>query len=94
MMLLKKISLEEYILSKKTLQTIQSFLFSYKMRVFVQLTLEPPSGFEHGSGSKVDSVLHSSEVYKMSIRNSGNLEVKSKLPPQSGSPLEAVEPHP
>ena len=25
---------------------------------------------------------------------SGNLVVKSKLPPQSGSSLEAVEPHP
>ena len=35
-------------------------------------------------GSKVDSAFHPSK----------NLVVKSKLPPRSGSSLEAVEPHP
>ena len=30
----------------------------------------------------------------LTLRISGNLVVKSKLPPQSGSTLEAVEPHP
>ena len=32
-------------------------------------------------GSKVDSVIHHSKVDKMSIRNSGNLVVKSKPSP-------------
>ena len=47
-------------------------------------------------GSKVDSAFHPSEVGKMSTvpEISGNLVVKSKLPPRSGSSLEAVEPHP
>ena len=41
---------------------------------------------------KVDSAFHPSEVDKMSTRISGNLVIKSKLPPQSC--LEAVELHP
>ena len=45
-------------------------------------------------GSKVDSAFHHSEVGKMSTRNIWELSDKSKLPPQSGSSLEAVEPHP
>ena len=45
-------------------------------------------------GSKVDSVFHPSEVDKMSSGNSGNLVIKSKLPPRNYSSLEAVEPHP
>ena len=36
-------------------------------------------------GSKVDSPFHPSEVNQMSIGNSGNLVVKSKLSPRSGS---------
>ena len=32
--------------------------------------------------------------YRILPRTSGNLVVKSKLPPRSGSSLEAVEPHP
>ena len=43
-------------------------------------------------GSKVDSVFHPSKVDKMSTKYIW--ELKSKLPPQSGSSLEAVEPHP
>ena len=43
-------------------------------------------------GSKADSVFHPSEVDKMSTRNF--LVVKNKLPPRSGSSLEALEPHP
>ena len=46
------------------------------------------------SGSKVDSAFHPSEVNKMSIRNFWDLVVKSKLPSQSGSSLDAVEPLP
>ena len=46
------------------------------------------------SGSKVDSAFHPSEVGKMSTRNFWELSGKSKLPPQSGFSLEAVEPHP
>ena len=34
------------------------------------------------------------EINKVVPGISGNLVVKSKLPPQSGSSLEAVEPHP
>ena len=45
-------------------------------------------------GSKVDSAFHPSEVDKVSIRNFCDLVVKSKLPPRSGSSLEAVEPPP
>ena len=46
-------------------------------------------------GSKVDSAFHPSEVDKISTRRiSGNLVVKSKLPPRIGSSLETVEPHP
>ena len=45
-------------------------------------------------GSKVDSAFHPSEVNEVSTRNFWGLVVKSKLPPQSGSSLEAVEPHP
>ena len=45
-------------------------------------------------GSKVDLAFHPSEVDKMSTRNFWELVVKSKLPPPSGSSLEAVEPHP
>ena len=45
-------------------------------------------------GSKVDSAFHPSEVGKMSTRNFWELSGKSKLPPRSGSSLEAVEPHP
>ena len=44
--------------------------------------------------SKVDSAFHPSEVDKVSTRNFWGLVVKSKLPPRSGSRLEAVEPHP
>ena len=45
-------------------------------------------------GSKVNSAVHPSEVDKMSTWDFWELMVKSKLPPQSGSSLEAVEPHP
>ena len=43
--------------------------------------------------SKDDSAFYLSEVDKMSNKSSGNLVVKSKLSPRSGSGLEAVEPH-
>ena len=43
-------------------------------------------------GSKVDSAFHPSGVDKMSTRNSGNLVVKGKLSPGSGSSLDTVEP--
>ena len=43
---------------------------------------------------KVDSAFHPSEVDKMSTRNIWELVIKSKLPLQSGTSLEAVEPHP
>ena len=46
---------------------------------------EPLGGF------KFDSACHPFEVDKMSA---GNLAVKSKLLPLSGSSLEVVEPHP
>ena len=49
---------------------------------------------EPQGGSEVDSAFHPSEVGKMSTRNFWELVVKSKLPPQSGSSLETVEPHP
>ena len=45
-------------------------------------------------GSKVESDFHPSEVDKMSVRNFWELSVIKYLPPQSGSSLEAVEPHP
>ena len=45
-------------------------------------------------GSKVDSAFHPPEVNKMSTRNFWELSGKNKLPPRSGSSLEAVEPHP
>ena len=45
-------------------------------------------------GSKVDSAFHPSEVDKMSTRIYWELSGKNKLTPQSGSSLEAVEPHP
>ena len=44
-------------------------------------------------GSKVDSAFHPSEVGKMSTRNFWELSGKSKLPPRSGSSLEAIELH-
>ena len=44
------------------------------------------------SGSKVDSAFHTSEVDKVP-GISGDLVVKSKLPPRSGSSLEVVEPY-
>ena len=39
-------------------------------------------------------VEHVPEEVKESIKNKNNLVAKSKLPPRSGSSLEAVEPHP
>ena len=45
-------------------------------------------------GSKVNSAFHPSKFDKMSTRNFWELVVKSKLPPRSGSGLEADEPHP
>ena len=45
-------------------------------------------------GSKVDSAFHSSKVDKMGTRNFWELSGKKKLISQSGSSLEAVEPHP
>ena len=44
--------------------------------------------------SKVGSAFHTCEVDKMSTRNFWERNDKSKLPPRSGSSLEAVEPHP
>ena len=40
------------------------------------------------------SAFHPSGVDKMSTRNIWELSGKSKLPPRSGTGLEAVEPHP
>ena len=45
-------------------------------------------------GSKVDSAFHPSKVDKWVPGISGNLEVKSKLPPRSCCSLEAAEPNP
>ena len=46
------------------------------------------------SGSKVDSAFHPFKANKLSTRITGNLVVRSKLPPRKGSSLESVEPHP
>ena len=45
-------------------------------------------------GSRVESASHPIDVDKMSTRISRNFVVTSKLPPRSGSSVEAVEPHP
>ena len=46
-------------------------------------------------GSKVDLAVHPSEVDKIRTSNFWELRVvKTKLPPRSGSSLEAVELHP
>ena len=45
-------------------------------------------------GSRVESAFHPIDVDKMSTRISRNFVVTSKLPPRSGSSVEAVEPHP
>ena len=46
-------------------------------------------------GSKVDLAVHPSEVDKIRTRNFWEIRVvKTKLPPRSGSSLEAVELHP
>ena len=45
-------------------------------------------------GSKVDSAFILLKSIKWVPEISGDLVVKNKLPPQSGSSLEAVEPHP
>ena len=46
-------------------------------------------------GSKVDLAVHPSEVDKIRARNFWQIRVvKAKLPPRSGSSLEAVELHP
>ena len=85
---------------------LKSFKLSYYSQIFlfkdthIGLVVKALDSQSRGSVFKttgwlqVDSAFHPSEVDKVSTRNFWGLVVKSKLPPRSGSSLEAVEPHP